>query len=99
MLIDADPEDIRIVQSPVGMPGRALNTPLMQHLDDIGRIPPRRCSHCIKSCDPAKMPYCITEALIQAARGNRDAGLFFCGSQIAGLQGIRTVKDVVADFC
>ncbi|MBM6968516.1 NAD(P)H-dependent flavin oxidoreductase [Pseudoramibacter alactolyticus] len=99
VLIDADPEEIRIVQSPVGMPGRALNTPLMQHLDDIGRIPPRRCSHCIKSCDPAKVPYCITEALIQAARGNRDAGLFFCGSQIAGLQGIRTVKDVVADFC
>ena len=40
VLLNARPEDVRIIHSPVGMPGRALNTPLVQALAEGTRFPP-----------------------------------------------------------
>ena len=79
VLLKARPEDVRIIHSPVGMPGRALNTPLVQALAEGRRFPPRHCARCLKTCDPACVPYCITHALIEAVKGNVEEGLFFCG--------------------
>ena len=70
VLLQAKAEEVRIIHSPVGMPGRALATPLVQRLEQGGRVPPRRCARCLKSCDPGKAPYCITHALIRAVQGD-----------------------------
>ena len=56
VLLNARPEDVRIIHSPVGMPGRALNTPLVQALAEGTRFPPRHCARCLKTCDPPKAP-------------------------------------------
>ena len=77
VLLNAGSEDVRIIHSPVGMPGRALNTPLVQAMAEGRRFPPRHCARCLKTCDPAKVPYCITHALIEAVKGNLEEGLFF----------------------
>ena len=82
VLLNAGSEDVRIIHSPVGMPGRALNTPLVQAMAEGRRFPPRHCARCLKSCDPAKVPYCITHALIEAVKGNVEEGLFFCGANV-----------------
>ena len=69
VLLAAKPEDVRIIHSPVGMPGRALATPLVQKLEQGLRFPPKHCARCLKACEPAKVPYCITHALIEAVKG------------------------------
>ena len=94
-LINADPEDVRIIHSPVGMPGRALATPLIKKLDSFGRIPPTHCSRCIKTCNPKEVPYCITKALIEAVQGNYEEGLFFTGANVGRLTEMTTVPELV----
>ena len=86
---------MRIIESPVGMRGRALATPLGQRLEQGGRVPPRRCARCLKSCDPGKVPYCITHALIRAVQGDVENGLFFCGSNVGRLDKMRSVKELI----
>lgn len=95
ILLNAASEEIQIIQSPVGMPGRALRTPFIRRLSKGGKIPPERCSRCIKSCNPASVPYCITHALIEAVRGNLEEGLFFCGSRVGKMKEITTVSQLI----
>ena len=97
-LINADPEEVRIIHSPVGMPGRAVATPLIKRLESIGRIPPTHCSRCIKTCNPSQVPYCITKALIEAVKGNYEEGLFFTGSNVGKLTGMTTVPELVKEL-
>ena len=94
----AQKEDIVIVKSPVGMPGRALNTPLVQALAEGKRFPPKHCARCLKTCDPAAVPYCITHALIEAVKGNVEEGLFFCGENVGRLDRMRTVCELMDEL-
>ena len=98
MLLAAKPEDVRIIHSPVGMPGRALNTPLVQALAAGKRFPPKHCARCLKTCDPAAVPYCITHALIEAVKGNVEEGLFFCGENVGRLDRMRTVRELMDEL-
>lgn len=70
-------EDIRIVQSPVGMPGRAIANAFTERMDE-GKIPVKRCYNCLVPCDPRTTPYCISDALMHSATG--ETGLLFAGS-------------------
>ena len=98
VLLAAKPEDVRIIHSPVGMPGRALNTPLVQALTEGKRFPPKHCARCLKTCDPAAVPYCITHALIEAVKGNVEEGLFFCGENVGRLDRMRTVRELMDEL-
>ena len=92
--IQADREDITIVKSPVGMPGRAI----MNHLRRVmagEQIPHSPCHGCLHKCDPAKIPYCITDALIHAAKGEVDDALLFCGAYAYKAKRLETVKEVI----
>lgn len=95
--IDCKKEDIVIVKSPVGMPGRAIKNAFMDKVL-LGRLPIKRCHHCIKTCNPAETPYCITDALANAAKGNIDEALLFCGANAYMEDRIRTVREVLEDF-
>lgn len=98
VLLAARPEDLRIIHSPVGMPGRAVNSPLVQRLAAGLRQPPAHCSGCIKSCRPAETPFCITHALIEAVKGNWEEGLFFSGSRVDLADRMRTVPDLIDEL-
>lgn len=98
VLLAARAEDAEIIHSPVGMPGRAVRTPLIRRLSENGRIPPQHCSRCITSCVPAEVPYCITHALIEAVRGNREEGLFFTGANVGRLREMTTVPALLKEL-
>lgn len=98
VIIAGTDADVRVIHSPVGMPGRALNTPLIQRMHEQTRIAPTWCAGCIKSCDPAKTKYCITHALIAAASGNVDEGLFFCGAQVGKVNEMLSVAQRLEEF-
>lgn len=97
VMLAAKAEDVMIVQSPVGMPGRALKSPLIERVA-AGRVVPTRCSGCIVTCKPAETPYCITEALIAAAGGDWERGLFFCGSNVGRITRMQSVAEIIDDL-
>lgn len=93
--IAARKEDVRIIQSPVGMPGRALDGEFIRRVGE-GLERPRGCPyHCIKTCDYTKSPYCIIRALHRAARGDLSHGYAFAGAEAHRAQRIRTVGEVI----
>ncbi len=95
--IRAHKEDIMIVQSPVGMPGRAIRNPFIEKAK-AGQIPHGRCHSCISACNPAKTPYCITDALINAATGHVEEALLFCGTNAYRAEKMEYVKDIMVEF-
>ena len=95
--IDAEKEDIVIVKSPVGMPGRAISNEFMERAAN-GRIPHGRCHSCIVTCKPAETPYCITDALVNAVKGDVEHGLLFCGANAYRAKRLEHVADIMREF-
>ncbi len=95
ILIAAQKEDIQLVQSPVGMPGRALRTPLIRRLEAGEAVLSAGCIGCLVPCPRGKAPYCISDALIAAVRGDLENGLFFCGANAWRLEGMQHTADVL----
>ena len=98
VILEAKAEDVMILSSPVGMPGRGLRTPLIERVKKIGRIPPKKCLSCVKTCNPKETPYCISKALIEAYYGNRQEGLFFCSSNVGRINEMTTVSQLVLEL-
>lgn len=98
VFVKATQEDIKIIQSPVGMPGRAINGEFIQSVEN-GNETPKSCPfHCIKTCDYTKSPYCIVQCLYQAARGNMKKGYAFTGINVHLSQKISSVKEVISNL-
>ncbi|MCI9166700.1 MAG: nitronate monooxygenase [Dorea sp.] len=96
--IKARKEDIIIVKSPVGMPGRAINNEMIRRVAAGEKIPHSPCHRCLHQCNPAQIPYCITDALIHAAKGEVEDALLFCGANAYKADKIETVKEVIDDL-
>ena len=95
--VAAKKEDITIIKSPVGLPGRALNNDFI-HRARKGEVKFNCFYQCLKTCDPAKSPYCIAEALINAVDGKLDDGVIFVGANAARTEKIVSVKDVMKEL-
>jgi nitronate monooxygenase len=92
--IDANEEDIEIIKSPVGMPGRAIISNFITKVK-AGKKQPKKCPFkCIKTCDITKSPYCIIIALINALKGNFENGYAFAGANAFRATRISSVKEV-----
>ena len=92
--IRAKKEDIVITKSPVGMPGRAIKNPFLEHVYETPFVP-GRCYQCLEKCDKKTIPYCITKALLASAEGRTDEGLVFCGSNAFRAEKMETVEGVM----
>lgn len=95
--LDAKKEDIVIVKSPVGMPGRAINNEFIKRAAK-GKIPHGKCHLCVQTCKPDETPYCITEALVNAVKGDLDNGLIFCGENAWRAEKMESVKEIMQEF-
>jgi nitronate monooxygenase len=94
--VDARVEDVVIISSPVGMPGRAIRN---GYIDDVragGRKPFNCPYHCIASCNYIDAPYCIAQALISAQRGKLNQGFAFAGANAYRITEIISVKELIA---
>jgi len=92
--VDAKDEDVVIIKSPVGMPGRALKNTFLEKVSQ-GYRDEIHCKQCLEHCDPASIPYCITDALTRSVQGDIDNGLVFCGANVGSIKEITTVKNVI----
>ena len=95
--IKAEEKDIRIIQSPVGMPGRALENDFIRAVEK-GRQPVNKCYNCLHKCNPKEVPYCITKALIDAVRGDVQNGLIFCGANVGRIKEMTTVPELMREL-
>lgn len=96
--IKAKESDIEIIQSPVGMPGRAIVNSFIEKIR-AGKKHPLRCPFkCIKTCDVSSSPYCIISALFSAFKGNLESGFVFAGSNAFRAEKIQSVKEVFAEL-
>lgn len=95
--INATKEDITLVKSPVGMPGRAIRNDFLKRAAE-GQIPHGRCHLCVSTCKPAETPYCITDALVNAATGDINNALLFCGTNACRATKLESVHDIMQEF-
>lgn len=96
--IDATKEDVVIIKSPVGLPGRAIGNP---YLDDVksGLKHPFKCPYdCIITCKKEQAPYCITLALINAKKGKMRNGFAFAGTNAYKADKIVSVKELIDEL-
>jgi NAD(P)H-dependent flavin oxidoreductase YrpB (nitropropane dioxygenase family) len=93
--IKADVNDVEIIQSPVGMPGRALKGEYLEKVKQ-GLTAPKSCPYnCLHTCDYQKVPYCIMVTLYNAYRGQMDKGYAFAGRNAYLADKIVSVKEVI----
>lgn len=96
--LDTEKEDIMIVKSPVGMPGRAIKNKMIEKVMNGEKIPHGPCRGCLHQCNPVEIPYCITDALIHAAKGETEEALLFCGAGAYRAKELETVEKVMKDL-
>ncbi len=98
MYLDCKEEDIIIIKSPVGMPGRAIKNEFIEKIESQEKTPTKCPFHCIKTCEMEKSPYCISTALVSAFRGKFDTGFAFVGANGHRVNKIVTVKQLVDEL-
>lgn len=98
LIVQATKEDQALVKSPAGLPGRAVLTPLMRTVMSDQRIAPTHCIGCMLPCTPATTPYCISEALINAVKGDVEHGLVFAGANAYRIKSIVSVHELMQEL-
>lgn len=96
--INAREEDLQIINSPVGMPGRAIKGDFIKRVEAGLEIPKTCPVQCIKTCDYTKSPYCIMKALSSAARGNMEKGYAFAGINAHLAEKISSVREIISNL-
>lgn len=96
--LDATEEEMEIIQSPVGMPGRALKGEFLDKVKQ-GLTRPKSCPYnCLHTCDYKVVPYCIMVTLYNAYQGKMDKGYAFAGSNAYRATKIVSVKDIMDEL-
>lgn len=93
--VEAREEDVTIIKSPVGMPGRAIGNDFIEAMREGAKKPFKCVFKCISSCEQEKTPYCIAAALINAMKGNLERGFAFSGSNVFRVDGILSVRELI----
>lgn len=98
LYLTAKKEDVIIIKSPVGMPGRVIKTKLIDRIMRGERIPVKCGYRCLRSCDPNTAPYCIAEVLFNAIKGDLDNAVVFAGDNVSKIDKIVSVKELLDEI-
>ncbi len=92
VFVNATNDDVVIIKSPVGLPVRVLKTPLVERVLAGNREPFKCPYHCLRTCKPNKVPFCIAKALLATWNGDTDNGLYMTGCDVECVKDIYPVK-------
>ena len=94
--LNAEKEDIVLVQSPVGLPGRAIRNTFIDKMSRGEKVAPEECTYkCLKKCS---YKYCINERLNMSRTGDVDNGLVFSGANTYKMKEILSVREIFDRF-
>jgi len=96
--LDSQKEDIVIIKSPVGLPGRAINNRFLKDLEIKGKLKISCPYRCLTACKVETARYCIALALLKSYFGDVDNGLIFCGQNAYRVDKITTVKELIQEL-
>lgn len=91
LYIEANQEDLTLIDSPVGLSGRGIRNEFVRRLEEAELLPPRYCRNCLKKCSKR---FCILDSLDKAQKGILKEGLFFAGTKVSQVKEILTVKEI-----
>ncbi len=92
--VDARKEDLVVIESPVGLPGRVVHNQFIDEIENGHKKPFKCVYHCLKTCDHEKSPYCIALALASARLGKMKKGFAFAGKNAYRIKEITTVRQL-----
>jgi len=92
--IKCTPEDLIIIDSPVGLPGRAIKNEFLEQVAKGNKVPLQCSWKCLKTCDLKTAPYCITRALVNAQKGNLEHGFAFAGANAYRIDKLISVREL-----
>ncbi len=90
--------DLMIIDSPVGLPGRAIKNKFLEEVSSGVRKPFKCPWKCLKTCNFKNAPYCIALALTNAQQGKFDDGFAFAGSNAYRVDKLISVKELIANL-
>lgn len=91
-------DDITIINSPVGLPGRVINNKFVDQIK-LGNTKPFKCVwHCLSSCNYKVAPYCIAQVLFNAAQGKMNKGFAFAGANAYRATKIQHVSEIMNEL-
>jgi len=96
--IAAKKEDIIVIQSPVGMPGRVISNEFVKKVTEGAHVAFGCEYKCLYTCDAQKVNYCIAKALLNAYRGDLNKGFAMCGSNAYRINKIISVKELICEL-
>jgi len=96
--LDCKKNDLVIINSPVGLPGRAIKNQFLQEVFEGNKKPFKCYWKCLKTCDFKTAPYCIASALTHAQKGDFENGFAFAGANAYRIKELITVKKLIADL-
>lgn len=88
-------EDLVIINSPVGLPGRAILNRFLERISAGARETFKCPWKCLRSCDFKNVPYCIGQALTNAKKGDLENGFAFAGANAYLVDKIISVKELI----
>ncbi|MFC1968954.1 NAD(P)H-dependent flavin oxidoreductase [Chloroflexota bacterium] len=92
--IKCSKEDLVIIDSPVGLPGRAIRNRFLEEIESGNKVPFKCPWKCLKTCDLGSSPYCIARALTNAKNGHLEQGFAFAGANAYKIDKIISVKEL-----
>ncbi|MFH1868797.1 MAG: nitronate monooxygenase family protein [Candidatus Omnitrophota bacterium] len=98
LYIQAKDEDTVIIDSPVGMPGRAIKNSFIEKVMRGEKVPIRCRYQCLKTCNPKEVSYCIADALCNASIGDLDNAIVFAGKNVSKINKIVSVKELMDEL-
>jgi NAD(P)H-dependent flavin oxidoreductase YrpB (nitropropane dioxygenase family) len=96
--LKATPNDITLIKSPVGLPGKVIRNEFVEKIKN-GHTIPFKCKYrCLRTCDPTTAPYCIAEVLARASEGEMEHAFAFAGSNAWRCNEIVSVKQLIQNI-
>ncbi|RLB73160.1 MAG: nitronate monooxygenase [Deltaproteobacteria bacterium] len=94
--LDCSKDDIGLIMSPAGLPGRAIRKNIEQVRQRDVDLDVYCPSACLKKCayQTSRERFCIVHALDRSQKGDTETGLIFCGTNAWKADHISTVKEV-----
>ena len=96
--INCRKDDLVIIDSPVGLPGRAIQNRFIEEISKGYRKPFRCYWKCLKTCNYKTAPYCIASALTNAQQGNFSEGFAFAGENAYRIKKIISVSELICEL-
>lgn len=93
--VESQKQDIVLINSPVGLIGRAIGNDFLKDVKNGLKKPIRCITNCLKPCKPKEVQYCIANALMNAQKGNLNSGFVFAGAESYRIDSIISVKNLM----